>query len=110
MASSGIQIGSALLLIGVGFGLFSTPNNNAIMGAVSRNEVGIASASMNLSRTVGNLFGMSMVNLMVHYYIGDVEISVEVKDALMLTVLTALKMSLSFVIIAVVCSSMRGKQ
>ena len=27
-------IGSSLLLIGIGFGLFSTPNNNAIMGAV----------------------------------------------------------------------------
>lgn len=110
MTSSMLQIGAALFLMGVGFGLFSTPNNNAIMSAVHENEVGVASASMNLSRTVGNLFGMSMVNLMVNYYIGDVQISNQVQDQLLSTVLMALKMSLMFVCIAIITSLMRGKQ
>ncbi len=110
MSSSLPQIGTAFVFMGVGFGLFSTPNNNAIMSAVNENEVGVASASMNLSRTVGNLFGMSMVNLMVNYYIGDVKISNAVQDELLLTVLMALKMSLAFVCIAIVSSLARGKQ
>jgi hypothetical protein len=100
----------SLLLIGTGFGLFSTPNNNAIMGAVSTNEVGVASASMNLSRTVGNLVGMSIVNLMLHYYLGNQVISVSLQNELMLSISLALKMSLMFVCCAIVLSALRGKQ
>ncbi len=108
--TSAMHVGTALVLIGLGFGLFSTPNNSAIMGAVSKNEVGVASASMNLSRTVGNLLGMSIVNLMLHYYLGDRVISQQTSDELMLTVALALKMSLIFVVLATVLSSFRGRR
>lgn len=108
--SSAQFISVALLFVGIGFGLFSTPNNSAIMGSVPKHEVGVASASMNLSRTVGNLFGMSLVNLMIHHFIGDVQISGAVKQELLLTVLTALKVSLAFVVFASVFSASRGKQ
>ena len=108
--TTAVFIGTALLLSGIGFGLFSTPNNSAIMGAVSQQEVGVASASMNLSRTIGNLFGMSLVNLLIHRFIGDVLISSDVKQELMSTVLWTLKISLCFVIIATVFSALRGKR
>lgn len=103
-------ISISLLLVGVGFGLFSTPNNTAIMGAVNSQEVGVASASMNLSRTIGNLFGMSIVNLMVQYYIGDVALSADQNEAILSTVSLAFAMSLVFVLIASVVSAFRGKQ
>ncbi len=103
-------IGASLALIGLGFGLFSTPNNSAIMGAVSEKEVGVASSAMNLSRTVGNLVGMSLVNLMMHHYIGDATFTPEQNPALMSTVSLALMMSLSFVVVACVLSAMRGRQ
>ncbi|MDT0583730.1 MULTISPECIES: MFS transporter [Alteromonadaceae] len=103
-------IGAGLALVGLGFGLFSTPNNSAIMGAVNEQEVGVASASMNLSRTIGNLVGMSLVNLMMHHYIGDATFTPEQNPALMLTVSLALKMSLSFVVIACLFSAVRGRQ
>ena len=99
----------SLLLIGVGFGLFSTPNNNAIMGAVQLHEVGVASATMNLARTIGNLFGMSLVNLMVHYYLGDAQFTQEQNPALIQTVEMALNMSLTFVVIACGISVLRGR-
>ncbi|MFT2091102.1 MFS transporter [Paraglaciecola sp. 2405UD69-4] len=102
-------IATSLLLIGVGFGLFSTPNNNAIMGAVRKDEVGVASASLNLSRTIGNLLGMSIVNLMVHIYIGDAQFSAEQNPALIYTFDKALLMSTGFVIVACVLSALRGK-
>ena len=102
-------IACSLLLIGFGFGLFSTPNNNAIMGGVQVHEVGVASASMNLSRTIGNLFGMSLVNLMVHYYLGNAQFTQEQNPALIQTVEMALNMSLAFVVIACVISAFRGK-
>ncbi|MDU0355024.1 MFS transporter [Paraglaciecola aquimarina] len=100
---------TSLLLIGFGFGLFSTPNNNAIMGAVQQHEVGVASATLNLSRTIGNLFGMSLVNLMVHYYLGDAQFTAEQPPALVHTFEIALLMSLTFVAIACVTSTLRGR-
>ena len=69
ISSSTNYISGALLLLGVGFGLFSTPNSNAVMGSAAKNELGVASSSLNLSRSIGNLFGMSIVNLLVHYYL-----------------------------------------
>ena len=65
---------------------------------------------MNLSRTIGNLFGMSIVNLMVQYYIGDVALSADQNEAILSTVSLAFAMSLVFVLIASVVSAFRGKQ
>ena len=103
-------IGSSLLLVGIGFGLFSTPNNNAIMGAVHSTELGVASASLNLARTIGNLVGMSMVNLLVHYYIGDAQIVPQQYPALLQTVLVALNVSFGCVVVACIISGFRGRE
>jgi MFS family permease len=109
MQSDAEQVGWGLLIVGIGFGLFSTPNNKAIMSAVSPDNVGVASAAMNLGRTLGNLVGMSLVNVMVIYFIGDAIISELVKNELMLTVSMALKMSLLMVCLACIGSAMRGR-
>jgi EmrB/QacA subfamily drug resistance transporter len=108
--TSAIYICVALAIFGIGFGLFSTPNNSAIMGAVGEHEVGVASSSMNLSRTIGNLVGMSLVNLMMHHYLGDANITPEQSPALLSTISLALLMSLSFVFVACIMSAMRGRQ
>lgn len=103
-------IGVSLGLIGFGFGLFSTPNNNAIMSSVKKSEVGTASATMNLSRTIGNLFGMSVVNLFIHLFIGNQPITDQQLSALMQTVNYSLTMSLILVSLACLLSILRGKE
>lgn len=109
MQTSATYISGCLLLVGLGFGLFSTPNNNAIMGAAQDHEVGVASASMNLARTIGNLMGMSLVNLMVHYYLGDAQFTAEQNPALIKIIELALNMSLAFVVTACAISWLRGR-
>lgn len=104
-----VYIAVSLMLIGIGFGLFSTPNNNAIMSSAQPHEVGVASASMNLARTIGNLLGMSLVNLMVHYYLGNAQFTQEQTPALVQTISLAINMSLVFVLIACAVSAFRGK-
>jgi MFS family permease len=47
--------------IGVGMGLFQSPNNSAIMGAVPRHRLGLASGLMTLSRTLGHTTGIPLV-------------------------------------------------
>ncbi len=107
--TSSYYVGTALFIIGIGFALFSTPNNNAIMGSVSKNEIGVASSSMNLARTIGNLVGMSVVNLILHLVIGKQPLSMETNSQLMVSIYYALNMSIGFVFIACILSISRGK-
>lgn len=102
-------IGLALLILGIGFGLFSTPNNNSIVSSVSKAEIGVASAAMNLGRTVGNLIGMSIVNTMIHIIIGDIPIEIAPLDNIAKTVEFALMLSLGMVLCACVASGARGR-
>lgn len=108
--SSAAFISGALILIGIGFGLFSTPNNNAIMGSVNSQELGVASASMNLARTIGNLIGMSLVNFLVHLYLGETKISGQQFPGLLTTVSISLHISFGCVVLACFLSALRGKK
>ncbi|MBI4928046.1 MAG: MFS transporter, partial [Anaerolineae bacterium] len=47
--------------LGLGFGLFQSPNNSAIMGAAPRKRLGVASGLMSLSRTLGNTTGLPLI-------------------------------------------------
>lgn len=47
--------------LGVGIGFFQSPNNSAIMGAVPRERLGVASGLMALSRTLGQTTGMPLM-------------------------------------------------
>jgi DHA2 family multidrug resistance protein-like MFS transporter len=61
---SDLDIAWRMALCGVGFGLFQTPNNTALMtaGPVTRNAA--ASAMVAVARTVGWSFGSALVALM----------------------------------------------
>lgn len=45
--------------IGIGIGLFNSPNNSAIMGAVPRARLGVASGLMGLTRLLGQTVGVA---------------------------------------------------
>ena len=47
--------------LGLGFGLFQSPNNSAIMGASPRERLGVASGLTALSRTLGNSTGLPLI-------------------------------------------------
>jgi len=49
---------------GLGIGLFQTPNNNAIMSAVSRNMRGTASAMLATMRNLGMVLGISLSGIL----------------------------------------------
>ncbi len=50
----------ASLIMGVGNGCFQSPSNNAIMTSVQKNELGIASGILGLSRNLGNILGVAI--------------------------------------------------
>lgn len=65
----------ALLLLGFGFGLFSSPNMNAIMGSADRRMYGVASALLATMRTLGQMLGLGATLLIFSVVIGPVAIT-----------------------------------
>jgi EmrB/QacA subfamily drug resistance transporter len=59
-----------LLLLGVGFGLFSSPNSNAIMSSVEKRHLGIASGVVGTMRMVGQMMSMGIAMMLISLYIG----------------------------------------
>jgi hypothetical protein len=47
--------------VGLGIGFFQSPNNSAIMGAVPRERLGVASGLLSLTRTLGQTVGIAVV-------------------------------------------------
>ncbi len=47
------------LPIGIGIGIFQSPNNSAVMGAVPRERLGIASGLLAITRTLGQSVGIA---------------------------------------------------
>ena len=47
--------------IGIGVGLFQSPNNSAVMGSVSRDRLGVASGLLSLTRTIGQTTGIALL-------------------------------------------------
>lgn len=54
------QIIFASGIMGIGNGLFQSPSNNAIMTSVRKDEFGIASGILALSRNMGNILGVAV--------------------------------------------------
>jgi len=49
------------LPIGIGMGIFQSPNNSAIMGSASRSQLGIVSGTLAATRTVGQTAGVALL-------------------------------------------------
>ena len=49
------------LPVGLGLGIFQSPNNSAIMGAAPRDRLGVVSGMLALTRTVGQTTGIALV-------------------------------------------------
>ena len=46
--------------IGIGLGIFQSPNNSAILGSVPKDKLGVTSSMLSLSRVLGNTIGISL--------------------------------------------------
>jgi EmrB/QacA subfamily drug resistance transporter len=66
---------AVLVILGLGFALFSSPNMNAIMGSVDKRFYGIASASVGTMRLLGQMLSMGIVTLIFALFIGRAQIT-----------------------------------
>jgi EmrB/QacA subfamily drug resistance transporter len=59
-----------LALLGLGFGLFSSPNMNAVMGSVDRRFFGVASATLGTMRLSGQMLSAGITMLIFSVFLG----------------------------------------
>ena len=87
-----------LVLLGVGFGLFATPNNNAIMGSIEKKYYGMAASSLGSMRLSGQSISMALATLALGHFVGSVELALAPPDRL------AAGIRVSFAVFAIVCT------
>jgi MFS family permease len=66
---------AALVLLGAGFGLFSSPNMNAILGSVEKRHVSIASGVVATMRLFGQMVSMVLVTIIFTFLLGQAPIN-----------------------------------
>jgi EmrB/QacA subfamily drug resistance transporter len=64
-----------LVLVGLGAALFASPNNNAVLSAVPKQFLGVASSTLGTARLIGQVMSMALVTLIMTSCIGNVELS-----------------------------------
>jgi len=79
-----------LMLMGFGFALFSSPNMNAIMGAVSPRFYGTASGMVGTMRLLGQVFSMAVATLLFSLIIGPRPLTVAVYPELLRSITATL--------------------
>ncbi|MDR2910911.1 MAG: MFS transporter [Bacteroidales bacterium] len=86
------------VILGAGFGLFSSPNSNAIMSSVEKKYLGVASGILGTMRMIGQMMSMGIAMMLLSLYIGRESIIPENYHSLM----SAIKIGfLAFAILSV---------
>ena len=57
----------AMVAFGIGQGLFTAPNNSAIMGAAPQSLLGAAAGILNTMRTLGTSLGVALASVLLDY-------------------------------------------
>ncbi|MCG7844433.1 MAG: MFS transporter [Methanomassiliicoccales archaeon] len=66
--SSQSYIAFLLFILGLGMGLFSTPNTSAVMGCVKRTQLGLASGTISLMRIVGMSLSLVVMGMAISVF------------------------------------------
>ncbi len=100
---------SALLLLGFGFALFSSPNTNAVMSSVEKRYYGVASGTIGTMRLIGQMFSMGMAMMIFSILIGKVSITPGLFPLFLKSVKIALIINGTLCFIGIFLSLARGK-
>jgi len=86
-----------LVLTGLGIGIFTTPNTNAVMSSIAPKDLAMANSINSTMRLIGQLSSMAIVTIITHFVIGDALISEAPMPDIMKTI------HLVIVVLAVIC-------
>ncbi|MFH0756833.1 MAG: MFS transporter [Bacteroidota bacterium] len=98
-----------LAFVGIGFGMFSSPNTNSIMSSVEKKYLGVASATVGTMRLTGQMMSMGIATLILHVFIGNDQISSENTSRFMTSMKTTFMIFVALCILGIFASLARGK-
>lgn len=97
-----------LVILGFGYGLFSSPNTNAIMSSVGSEHLGIASGMVSTMRAIGQMLSLAIAMLVFSAIIGSVQITPDVYPQLQISVTIAFTVFTLLGIVGIWTSYARG--
>ena len=100
---------SNLIFLGIGFGLFSSPNTNAIMSSVDKQFYGVASGAMGTMRLVGQMFSMGIAMLLFSLFIGREPLTPENAEGILQSMQFAFILFSGLCFLGIFASMARGK-
>jgi len=100
---------AALLLLGLGFALFSSPNTNAVMSSVDKRLYGVASGTLATMRLTGQMLSIGIAMLIFAVVVGRVRITPEYSDRFLTSVNVAFGVFALLCVGGVFASLARGK-
>jgi len=98
-----------LAIVGFGFGMFSSPNTNAIMGSVDKKYLGIASATVGTMRLTGQMMSMGIATLILQLFIGNSPISLQNSAEFLSSMRTTFVVFVVLCIVGLFASLARGR-
>jgi EmrB/QacA subfamily drug resistance transporter len=75
-----------LILLGLGFAFFSSPNTNAIMSSVTKPYYGVASGTLGTMRLVGQMLSMGIAMVIISLFIGRIMITPDAGTQILLSI------------------------
>jgi EmrB/QacA subfamily drug resistance transporter len=97
-----------LLLHGIGFALFASPNTNAVMSSVEKKNYGIASATLATMRLTGQMFSMGIATLVISAIAGREKITSATLHLLMKSIKISMGISTVLCTAGIFASLARG--
>lgn len=98
-----------LVLMGLGFALFASPNTNAIMSSVNPCDYGVASGMVSTMRLVGQSLSLGIAMLIFSVIMGHVQIGPQSADMLMESIRLAFVVFAGLCLLGTVFSLARGE-
>jgi MFS family permease len=98
-----------LIVLGIGFGFFSSPNTNAIMGSVEKRFYGVASGMNGTMRLLGQMLSMGIAMMIFAIFVGPVEITPEYYPQFVLSLHYAFILFTVLCVIGIFTALVRGK-
>lgn len=98
------------VMLGAGFGLFSSPNSNAIMSSVEKKYLGVASGILGTMRMVGQMMSMGIAMMLISVNIGRESIIPANYNGLILTIRTGFLAFAILSVLGIFASLARNKQ
>lgn len=102
-------LGAGLAVLGLCFGLFSSPNMNAVMSSVEKKHYGVASSTLATMRVVGQALSMGITTLIMALYLGSAKITQNNLPEFMKSMRDAFVVSAVLCLAGVFASMSRGR-